>query len=84
MEPVVSLSSKLFWCIVSLSGQTWHRLVIPYTLLPWSLAALVGDIDDEGHGDSKQAIVGFSFKLSTHTHSGLTLKVLCFKALILV
>lgn len=31
----------VFWCAVSAVGQIVHRLVVPYTRLPWSLATLV-------------------------------------------
>jgi len=44
---------RLQFCIVSVVGQIWRRLYLPYTTWPWRLASL---LDDQLSGDTRLAI----------------------------
>ena len=49
-----TFTEHMFWAVISVVGQTWHRMVRPYTLPPWNLARLVAY---EEPLESKQACV---------------------------
>lgn len=62
----------MFWAVISVVGQTWHRMVRPYTLPPWNLARLVAY---EEPLESKQACVWETTYLLFHVC--FCLRVLC-------